>query len=97
MECSILPFTKAQFEHQCNIEGELTYNRIKEMEEENKIHGKVKFFNKEKGYGFVKSGVDEYFFHKSKCLSDNIENDSPVSFEITFTARGTQAINIKLL
>ena len=58
--------------------------------------GKVKFFNNEKGFGFIKdeeSGKD-VFVHKSN-LNGTIWEDDQVSFDIEDTDRGPSAINVK--
>ncbi len=57
--------------------------------------GKVKFFNNEKGFGFIKddeTGKD-VFVHKSN-LNGPIWEDDQVSFEIEDTDRGPSAINV---
>lgn len=60
--------------------------------------GKVKMFNKEKGYGFIKleDGKD-VFFHYSQLLMEGfktIEDNADVEFELIDTDRGLQAKNI---
>lgn len=58
--------------------------------------GKVKFFNNEKGFGFIKddeTGKD-VFVHKSNLIVPIWEDDQ-VSFEIEDTDRGTSAINVR--
>ena len=60
--------------------------------------GTVKWFNAEKGYGFItlEDGKD-VFFHYSQLMMEGfktIENDTPVEFEIVETDRGLQAHNI---
>lgn len=63
------------------------------------MKGKVKFFNTQKGFGFV-SGEDEkeYFMHVSQLPEDTIpqENDE-VEFTAEQTDRGLQAQNIQLI
>lgn len=58
--------------------------------------GTVKFFNEEKGFGFI---VDDetkkdVFVHKS-ALSDRVRENDRVTFEIEDTPRGASAINVK--
>ncbi len=58
--------------------------------------GKVKFFNNEKGFGFIKddeTGKD-IFVHKSNLI-DSIWEDDQVSFEIEDTDRGPSAKNVQ--
>lgn len=59
--------------------------------------GTVKFFNNEKGYGFIKddeSGKD-VFVHKTGCI-DDINEDDQVTFEEEEGKRGINAVNVKI-
>ena len=64
------------------------------------MEGKVKFFDKKKGYGFIKAdnGLD-LFFHYSEIISDkkykSIEKDTRVKFEIKDLGRGDSAFNVQ--
>lgn len=57
--------------------------------------GTVKFFNKEKGFGFIK-GDDgqEYFVHQSG-LTDEIQQGDTVEFELQEGKKGLMAVNVK--
>ena len=60
------------------------------------MKGTVKFFNEEKGFGFI-SAEDgtEYFVHQTG-LADGVrlsENDE-VDFEVTEGDRGLKAVNV---
>ncbi len=60
--------------------------------------GKVKMFNKEKGYGFIKleDGKD-VFFHYSQLQMEGfktVDDNAEVEFELIETDRGLQARNI---
>lgn len=62
------------------------------------MKGKVKFFNRMKGFGFI-TGEDggEYFVHKS-ALKEGVEineNDS-VTFDVVSGDRGPKAENVAL-
>lgn len=57
--------------------------------------GVVKFFNTEKGFGFIvdeETGKD-VFVHKSGLI-DNIREDDHVTFETEQGAKGINAVNV---
>lgn len=58
--------------------------------------GKVKFFNNEKGFGFITSedGSKDVFVHKTGLI-DQIREDDQVEFELEETPKGPSAINVK--
>ena len=60
--------------------------------------GTVKWFNAEKGFGFIeRQGGDDLFVHFSAIQSDGfktLEEGQQVNFEITKGARGEQAANV---
>ena len=58
--------------------------------------GKVKFFNKSKGFGFIiiKDSDEEIFVHASNLIDDIKESDN-VTFEIEKGDRGLTAIKVK--
>jgi len=58
--------------------------------------GKVKFFNENKGFGFIKETETgtEYFVHVSG-LVDKIKEDDNVSFELQQGKKGLNAVNVK--
>jgi CspA family cold shock protein len=60
--------------------------------------GKVKFFNKTKGFGFIKeAGTDkEYFVHVSGLI-DEIQDEDEVKFELKEGRKGMNAVNVELL
>ena len=60
--------------------------------------GKVKWFNAEKGFGFIeREGGDDVFAHFSAIQTDGfktLDEGQAVEFEITEGARGPQAANV---
>ncbi|MDN4073792.1 MULTISPECIES: cold-shock protein CspD [Fictibacillus] len=60
--------------------------------------GKVKWFNAEKGFGFIEvEGADDVFVHFSAIQSEGfktLEEGQEVEFEIVEGARGPQASNV---
>jgi CspA family cold shock protein len=65
------------------------------------MKGKVKWFNPNKGYGFILTDENqEYFVHWKSIVTRNpnelkvLDQDEPVEFDLIETDKGTQAINI---
>ena len=60
------------------------------------MQGKVKWFNNEKGFGFIEmEGSEDVFVHFSAIQSDGykaLEEGQEVSFDITEGNRGPQAL-----
>lgn len=65
-----------------------------------RISGKVKWFNAQKGYGFITpdGGGKDIFVHYTALQGTGyktIEEGAVVSFEITEGAKGQQAANVQ--
>jgi len=64
----------------------------------NMQNGKVKWFNNEKGFGFIEvEGGDDVFVHFSAIQGEgykSLEEGQEVSFEIVEGNRGPQAANV---
>jgi len=60
--------------------------------------GTVKFFNSEKGFGFIKhdDSEKETFVHVSGLLGDIKQGDS-VEFDIKEGKKGLNAVNVKVI
>ncbi|MBT2635214.1 cold shock-like protein CspB [Bacillus sp. ISL-26] len=62
------------------------------------LEGKVKWFNSEKGFGFIEvDGQDDVFVHFSAIQGEGfktLEEGQTVSFEIVEGNRGPQAANV---
>lgn len=58
--------------------------------------GKVKFYNGEKGFGFIATneGGDDVFVHSTGLL-DNIKENDDVIFEVQRGPKGLNAVNVK--
>ena len=62
-------------------------------------HGKVKWFNRVKGYGFIRTedGVD-IFVHRTALMAAEktmtLKEGDPVTFDIEEGERGPKAVNV---
>ena len=61
--------------------------------------GKVKWFNNQKGYGFItpEDGSKDLFVHYSAVLGDgykSLEEGESVNFEMSESDKGPKAINV---
>ena len=64
--------------------------------------GNVKWFNGEKGYGFITptDGSKDLFVHFSAIQGDgyrSLEENQPVEFDVTQGDKGPQATNVRLV
>lgn len=61
--------------------------------------GKIKWFNNEKGYGFIEgSAGEDIFVHYSAIKQDgykSLSENQLVEYELLETEKGLQAINVK--
>ena len=62
---------------------------------ESKTQGTVKFFNGEKGFGFIKhdDGSNETFVHASGLI-DQIKEGDKVEFNVKTGQKGLNAVNV---
>ncbi|MCP4436748.1 MAG: cold-shock protein [Actinomycetia bacterium] len=63
------------------------------------VNGTVKFFNNEKGYGFIsREGEDDVFVHFSNIAGDgyrSLEEGQAVEFEVGPGRKGPEALNVR--
>jgi CspA family cold shock protein len=66
--------------------------------EQEKFQGTVKFFNTEKGFGFIKSNStkEEVFVHATGLIDEINENDV-VEFEMQQGRKGMNAVNVTVV
>ena len=61
--------------------------------------GKVKFFNSEKGFGFIKpdDGSNDIFVHISEVADGQIKDDDAVEYEVGEGRKGPCAVQVKVV
>lgn len=65
--------------------------------------GKVKFFDSQKGFGFITpdEGGKDIFVHRNNVenlgYDQGLEDDEPVEFDVEDTPKGPSAINVTSL
>ena len=71
---------------------------FKSNNESEKKEGTVKFFNRTKGFGFikVKDTDEEIFVHKSNLI-DRIKQNDTVTFAIKEEEKGLTAVDVKVV
>lgn len=64
-----------------------------------KTTGIVKFYNEEKGFGFITPDTDEenVFFHSTALKGERLYEDDLVEFEMSIGPKGPTATRIKLI
>jgi CspA family cold shock protein len=64
----------------------------------NNMQGSVKFYNEQKGFGFIKENEtgEEYFVHATGLI-DKIQQDDNVDFKVTQGKKGMNAIEVKVI
>lgn len=62
-------------------------------------NGKVKFFNDEKGFGFITpdNGGKDLFVHVSAVSAGTLSTDDKVGYEVTEGDKGPCAMNVQVL
>ena len=62
------------------------------------MEGKIKWFNTQKGYGFIEGDDGEdYFVHHNALGGAHVRDNDRVEFEVVETEKGKQAQNVKVL
>ena len=63
--------------------------------------GRVKWFNEQKGYGFIsRDDGDDVFVHYSEIVSDGFKTlaeNQEVSFDLKEGPKGLQAVNVRAI
>ena len=62
------------------------------------MHGKVKWFNNDKGYGFIEyENLEDIFVHYSAIVKEGyktLNEGSLVNFKLVETSKGLQAVDV---
>ncbi len=60
--------------------------------------GRIKFFNRQKGYGFIESDntSKDVFVHATN-LEDYVKKGDKVAFELEYSTKGLEAKNVKVV
>ncbi|MDG2026235.1 MAG: cold-shock protein [Acidimicrobiales bacterium] len=65
------------------------------------MQGTVKFFNSEKGFGFIsREGEDDVFVHFSNIAGDgfkNLDEGQTVEFDVAPGRKGDEAQNVRVI
>ncbi len=65
------------------------------------MQGTVKFFNSEKGYGFIsREGAEDVFVHYSNIAGDgykSLDEGQTVEFDVAAGRKGDEAHNVRLV
>ena len=65
------------------------------------MQGTVKFFNNEKGFGFIsREGGDDVFVHYSNIAGDgykSLDEGQPVEFDVAPGRKGEEAQNVRVI
>lgn len=80
-------------------EIEVSTPKKEDMDEVDTVRsGRVKFFNHEKGYGFILDDVtgESYFAHANNLIEEITENDR-VNFELGSGPKGPVALQVSLI
>ncbi|MCP4438651.1 MAG: cold-shock protein [Aureispira sp.] len=63
------------------------------------MQGTVKFFNSEKGFGFIKpdDGGNDIFVHISGINGDILQENDKVEFDVEEGKKGPNAVNVDIV
>lgn len=59
--------------------------------------GEVARKMEDRGFGFIRAGSKDYFFHMSQCTTDfnSLELGDQVEFEVEDSPKGHRAVNVQ--
>ncbi len=73
--------------------------RSNKMDQNHVFFGSVKFFDFEKGFGFIQPDeeMDDLFFHKSACIEGVPGDKDRVEFRLSEGPKGMSAIHVRII
>ncbi|SDT17900.1 cold-shock DNA-binding protein family [Actinopolymorpha singaporensis] len=77
----------------------MLHQRLREGKQKNMAQGTVKWFNADKGFGFISvDGGQDVFVHFSAIVADgyrSLDEDQRVEFDVVQGPKGPQAENVR--
>ncbi len=73
--------------------------RVAKLERENIVGGEVRFYEAEKGFGFITPDdeeMDDLYFRRSSLITKDVHDYDRVEFEVSEGPKGLCAIKIKV-
>lgn len=73
--------------------------RVNMLDENPWYYGTVKFFDAEKGFGFIEpeNEMDDLFFHATACKEGSPHDKDSVEFKVSEGPKGLSATHIKII
>lgn len=73
--------------------------RNDQLDENSSYFGTVKFFDREKGFGFIEPEyeMDDLFFHATACPDGSPNDKDRVEFKVSEGPKGLSAIHVKII